>query len=40
MESGKHPQLLARNGFYARLYQNQYRYEDAAKAPAVKRLAG
>jgi ATP-binding cassette, subfamily B, bacterial len=35
VESGKHPELLARNGLYAQLYQNQFRDEDAAKAPAA-----
>ena len=35
VESGKHPELLARNGLYAQLYRNQFRDEDAAKAPAA-----
>jgi ATP-binding cassette subfamily B protein len=31
VESGKHPELLARNGLYAQLYWNQFRDEDLAK---------
>jgi ABC-type multidrug transport system fused ATPase/permease subunit len=32
VESGKHPELLARSGLYAQLYWDQFRDEEAAKS--------
>jgi subfamily B ATP-binding cassette protein MsbA len=36
VESGKHPELFARNGLYAQLYWNQFWDEDTIKAPTVR----